>query len=211
MRIALVVHDFDLRVGHGRYAVELARRLAREHPVSVYANRFGIAPEPNLHFLRVNACRRTALASVFTFLVSAERAVRQHDYDIIHAQGLTCWSADVITAHICNAARYRSSPPSQWRGRVFPWLVLPLERRFYQQARARHLIAISRQVANEIALEYRWRRPTSVVYHGTDTGSFRAARSEEARHELRRYYGLEKSVWVWLFVGEAIKGQGLWL
>jgi UDP-glucose:(heptosyl)LPS alpha-1,3-glucosyltransferase len=205
MKVALVVHDFDRRVGHGRYAVELALRLAKEHEIVVYANRFDIGTEPNLKFVTVPAWRHTALSGVLTFIRSAERLIRQQRHDIIHAQGLTCWGTDVITAHICNAARYQCSPPSRLRSRLFPLLVLPLERRFYQQARARHLIAISRQVATEIATHYNWHRPTTLIYHGTDTGQF-AGPSLATRTQMRRYYGLEKSTWTWLFVGEAVKG-----
>ena len=206
MNVALVVHDFDPNFGHGRYAVELARRLAPHCDLRIYANRFAAAPEPNVAFQRVPALRANALSTVLTFLPAAERLLARRNQDLIHAQGLTCWHADVITGHMCNAAEYERLPPATPRQRLFPAVVVPLERRFFQQARARHLIAISRVFADEIRTHYNWHRDTSIIYHGTDTHTFRPAASNAARRELRAHYDLTSHAWTWLFMGEAVKG-----
>jgi glycosyltransferase involved in cell wall biosynthesis len=208
MKIALVVHDFDPRVGHGRYSDELARRLAVRHEVHVWANRFEAPLLPNLHFRYVPACRRTALASVITFLVASEALLRRERFDLIHAQGLTCWQADVITAHLCNAARRELDPPRRWRHWVFPLVVCPLERRFYRQRQASHLIAISGRVAGEIKRYYGWQRATTVIYHGTDLEQFCPPSAPEHRRALWDQFGLPHHAWKWLFVGEAVKGLG---
>lgn len=206
MNLALVVHDFDPAIGHGRYCLELARRLAPRHAVTVYANRFAAGPPAGWREVRVPAWRRAALASVFTFLASSERLVRRGGHDLVHAQGLTCWRADVITAHICNAARYRVSPPRKLRSRLFPLLVNPVEARFYRQRQARHLIAISRRVGDEIRDCYGWRRPVTVIHHGVDTTLFRPVTTPAERRALRERFGLPDAGWTWLFVGEAVKG-----
>ncbi|MBI4327208.1 MAG: glycosyltransferase family 4 protein [Chloroflexi bacterium] len=208
MKIALVVHDFDPRFGQGRYTIELARRLGSQYDVSVYANRFGII-EPNLTFRKVPAWRRTALTTILSFSWAAERLLRRRDYDLIHAQGLACWQADVITAHICNAARFRNSPTERWRKRLFPFVVVPLERRFYRQNRARHLLAVSHKVAEEISTCYQWSRARTVVYHGTDADVFSPVQNGEERDRLRDHFRLPGDSWVWLFVGEADKGLSL--
>ncbi len=206
MNLALVVHDFDPRVGHGRYCLELAQRLAPRHSVTVYANRFAVEPRTGWSFVRVPAWRRVSLASVFTFLAASERMVRRGRHDVVHAQGLTCWRADVITAHVCNAARYRVAPPASLRARIFPALVNPLEAAFYRQPHARQLIAISQRVAEEIRDHYGWRRPFHVIHHGVDTSRFRPALDAQERQACRQRYGLSESAWVWLFAGEAVKG-----
>ncbi|MBL9138227.1 MAG: glycosyltransferase family 4 protein [Verrucomicrobiales bacterium] len=206
MKIALVVHDFDPGLGQGRYAVELARRLGRRHEVEVYANRFALDCPPGCRAIRVGAWRKTSLMTVFSFLVSAERAVRSRPADLIHAQGLTCWSADVITAHVCNAARLLAQPPGTWKQRLFPALVNPVEARFYRQSRASHLIAISWAVAREVERHYGWRKDVSVIHHGIDTGEFRAAKDSAEQASIRARYGLRTEDRVWLFVGEARKG-----
>lgn len=206
MNLALVVHDFDPKVGHGRYCHELARRLVPEHRVTIYANRFAAPPEPGWTYVKIPAWRRVALASVFTFLLAAEGRVRRGRHDVVHAQGLTCWRADVITAHVCNAARYRISPPAGWRARFFPLLVNPVEKAFYRQRHARHLIAISTRVADEIRDCYGWRRPVTVIHHGVDAGHFRPPADAAERAACRQRYRLPPEAWIWLFVGEAIKG-----
>ena len=206
MNLALVVHDFDPKVGHGRYCFELAQRLTPHHHVTVYANRFAVELRPGWSFVRIPAWRRVSLASVFTFLAASERAVRRGQHDVVHAQGLTCWRADVITAHVCNVARYRIAPPTSLRARIFPTLVNPVEAAFYRQRHARHLIAISRRVADEIRDCYAWQRPVSVIHHGVDTSRFRPPTDAHERRACRQRYGLTDEAWTWLFVGEAVKG-----
>jgi UDP-glucose:(heptosyl)LPS alpha-1,3-glucosyltransferase len=205
VKIALVVHDFDPRFGHGRYAVELARRIAKHHELHVYANSFGVPPMPGTTFHHVGAWRRTALTSVFTFLIRCETLLRRQRYDVVHAQGVTCWAADIITAHICNAARLHGLS-RDLRARLFCRIVAPLESRFYRQRRARHLIAISNGLARQVAQCYGWHRQVSVVYHGTDVAHFHPPTDDADRRRARLRYGSDKPGWVWLFVGEAVKG-----
>lgn len=199
------MHDFDPRFGHGRYAVELARRVAKDHELHVYANSFGVAPTLGTTFHHVKAWRCTALTSVFTFLIRCETLLRRQHYDVVHAQGVTCWAADIITAHICNAARLQGLS-RDLRARFFCRIVAPLESRFYRQRRARHLIAISNGLARQVAQHYGWRRQVSVVYHGTDVTHFHPPADDADRRRVRARYGLGGPGWIWLFVGEAIKG-----
>jgi UDP-glucose:(heptosyl)LPS alpha-1,3-glucosyltransferase len=85
-------------------------------------------------------------------------------------------------------------------------IIIPLERAYYRQRRARHLIAISRVFEREIQTEYGWRRPSSVIYHGTDSQLFRPPTDDAERQALRRRFQVPDSAWCWLFMGEAIKG-----
>lgn len=205
-RIAFVIHDYDPNLGQGRYCVELAQRLNGRFTIDVHAASFRASEIPNVRFLRVPAWRRGAFSTVFSFIAGAQRSLRRNPPDLIHAQGLSSWSADVITGHMCVAARTRKLPSPGWRANLFTRLVTPFERAFYRQRRARHLIAISRVLEAEIAGDYGWRRPVSVIYHGTDTAKFRppAEASEKAR--LRERFGVPGGDWTWIFMGEAVKG-----
>jgi UDP-glucose:(heptosyl)LPS alpha-1,3-glucosyltransferase len=206
VKIALIVHDFDPGFGHGRYAVELARRVAEHHELHVYANSFAVASTGDMTFHHVRAWRRTALISVLTFLIECEVLLRRQRYDVVHAQGVTCWGADIITAHICNAARLHCLSQRDVRARLFSRIIAPVEARFYRQPRARSLIAVSNRLGREIANHYGWVRDVSVVYHGTDGIHFRPPRDDVERRRARVRYGLDEPAWVWLFVGEATKG-----
>lgn len=82
----------------------------------------------------------------------------------------------------------------------------PARAPFFQQTRARHLIAISRIFADEIRTHYGWSRPTSIIYHGTDTVTFRPAANAAERAANRAHFRLTPGTWTWLFIGEAVKG-----
>jgi glycosyltransferase involved in cell wall biosynthesis len=204
MKIALVVHDFLRGVGHGRYCIELAKRFAREQEVQVFANRF----EPELGFSfrarRVPALRMTALTSVLSFTRQAEKRLRRENFDIIHAQGLSCRRADVITAHVCNAARYRRVAPQGLLKRIFPAFVVPRERKFYEQASGSEIIAVSNVLKRELQEEYGC-AGVNVVYPGVNTSEFSPANAEQ-KIGLRRELNVPANKWLWLFAGEASKG-----
>ncbi|MCC6143507.1 MAG: glycosyltransferase family 4 protein, partial [Candidatus Hydrogenedentes bacterium] len=204
--IALVVHDCQVSYGQGRYVVELLRHLTGRYEFHVFANRFDPDLPPTTVLHPVRAWRSQSITSVLSFLLTSERQVRRSGCALIHAQGLTCWSADLITAHVCNAARYAHAPAASWRSRLFPALIIPLERAFYRARRRRHVIAISRVLAGELRQHYGWQKPLSIIPHGTDAERFRPAREAAERAQARARYGLTGAMWTWLFVGEASKG-----
>jgi glycosyltransferase involved in cell wall biosynthesis len=165
-----------------------------------------LAEFPTVNWCRVPAWRRRYLGAVFSFLLNSERAIRRAKPDLIHAQGLSCWSADVITCHMINAVRSRKLDQGQRRARAFSAIVTPVERAFYRQTRARQAIVMSRRLGQELAAEYGWRRPLSVIPHGTDTRIFRPPSDGLERAALRRELGVSVEGPLWLFVGEAVKG-----
>lgn len=194
MKIALVVHDFLGGVGHGRYAIELARNFSRDHDLHVLANRFEDGLDFRYHRHFVHAWRGSALSAALTFPGAAQKIIDRERFDVVHAQGFACQRANVITAHVCNAARYKRDPAHGWRKRLFPFFVIPRERAFYKRAKDSQVIALSRVAQRELASEYQVQGAT-VIYHGIDTEKFKSAGPKA---------GLSR----WLFVGEAVKGLG---
>jgi glycosyltransferase involved in cell wall biosynthesis len=206
MKIALVVHDYDANFGQGRYCVELVRHLHGRANFVIYSNTFRGPLLPDVTWRHVPAIRYNALTTVFSFLPAAECLLRRDRPDLIHAQGLTGWSSDIITGHICNAARGRRLRTQDRRPHLFIKLVTPFERAFYRRRRARHLIAISQALAREMRVEYGWQKATDVIYHGTNLEQFRPVACEQERANLRIRYGIPLANWTWLFMGEAVKG-----
>ena len=134
MRVALVVHDFDSNYGQGRYCVEIARRLRQHCEVSVYANTHKPSDlAEGITVRHVRAARSHASFTVFSFIPASERMLKEDRPDIVHAQGLSCWHADVITGHICNAARLLKMPRRPFRSSLFIRVVKPFEQAFYRQ------------------------------------------------------------------------------
>jgi glycosyltransferase involved in cell wall biosynthesis len=186
--------------------VELCRRLGARHVIDVFSNTFVGGALPGVQWRPVRAWRRRAISTVFTFLLQARRAMRKVASDLVHAQGLTCWGADVITAHVCSAARLARA--GEGKTGLFARAVVPWERRFYRQRRARRLIGVSRMVEGEIRDWYGWDRPSAVIYHGTDVERFRPPASIEEKQRARAALEITDEHWQWLFVGEAVKGLG---
>lgn len=209
MKVAFVIHDFDATFGQGRYAIALAERLASKCELIVYANTFNAPGLSGVRWVKVPALRWNVITTVFTFLLFAELLLRRDRPDVIHAQGLTGWSADVITGHICNAARARSLATQRTRSRWFIQIVTPFERAFYRQKRATELIAISKGLAADIQQEYGWNKGIHVLHHGTNTEQFVPPVDKWERVALRSLFRLPDGRWHWLFMGEAVKGLRL--
>lgn len=207
MRVAIAVHDFDSTDVHGRYCVELARRLRHQASLTIYANTFREEDlMDGIERVRVPAVRTRALSTIFSFIPSCERLLRGGAHDLVHAQGLSCWSADIVTGHSCNAAQRRKLVNIDPRAALFAKLMMPAERTFYRQKRLRRLIAISHVVRQEIELWYGWSKPVDVIYPGTDTEQFRPAADPGERLAIQGRYRLPTDRWIWLFAGAATKG-----
>ncbi|HSH94173.1 MAG TPA: glycosyltransferase family 4 protein [Roseimicrobium sp.] len=206
MSVALTVHDFDPGYGQGRYAVELVQRLAARFDFHVLANRFAVPPGGGVTHQKISAWRRTALTTIPSYLCNVERRLYSRPHKLVHAQGLSSWTADLITAHVCNAARTAAETNGTMKSRLFHQLIDPLEEAFYRRTKARHVIAVSQGVARDIQSFYGWSGPMSVIYHGIDTERFQPASTGEERARLRQRFDIKASTWLWLFVGEADKG-----
>jgi len=204
MKIAFVVHDFLRGVGHGRYCIELAKRFAREHEIYVFANQFESDLDFPIQRRPVPAWRATALTSVLSFAGQADKGLQREKFDVIHAQGFSCGRADVITAHVCNAARYgRVGALGFWK-QAFPALVIPRERKFFERSAGAEVIAVSNVLKRELEEEYGCSR-VEVVYHGVDTSEFSLANAQQ-KTDLRKQLRLPLDEWIWMFSGEASKG-----
>ena len=206
MKLALVVHDFDPGYGQGRYCVELARRLAGRLPIDVHSNTWNTDSIPGVRWHRVPAWRHNVVTTVTTFLPSVSQSLRRNPATLVHAQGLSCWTADLITAHICNAARQAHLQESPLTARIFTQGITPIERAFYRRQHDAHLIAVSGVVRREIEQHYGWSGRSSVIHHGTDVSRFRPPESASETALLRARFGVPPGAWCWLFVGEGIKG-----
>jgi glycosyltransferase involved in cell wall biosynthesis len=209
LKIAFVVHDYTRVLGHSRYVAELAERFARQHEVHVFANRFEAMPD-GIVAHRVPALRFSALATIFSFLVPASMMVGR-EFDVVHAQGLTVFSPDVVTAHISNARWYEGRRLLEgnnlsWRERVFAALVIPAERRSLRDDRAT-AIAISAALRDDLASTYGRSAETVVIPHGVDQQQFHPGVRRDFRAAVRAELTIGDDVPLFLFVGDLRKGM----
>lgn len=209
LKIAFVVHDYNRVLGHSRYVAELAERFAHDHEVHVFANRFDEVPR-NIVTHRVPACRASALATIFSFVVPASVMVGRA-FDVVHAQGLTVFSPDVVTAHISNARwfegrRLLEGRNLSWRERVFAALVIPAERLSLRDDRAT-AIAISAALKRDLAASYGRSAKTVVIPHGVDQRQFHPGVRARFRTSVRSELHIADGVPMFLFVGDLRKGM----
>lgn len=208
LRIALVVHDYNRVLGHSRYVAELAERFADRHDVHVFANRFeGLPPGITAH--HVPAVRFSALATIFSFILPASLMVGR-GFDIVHAQGLTVLSPDIVTAHISNARwlegrRLLEGKNLSWRERLFAALVVPAERWSLSDSRAT-AIAISSALREDLATQYGRSASTFVIPHGVDGRQFNPQIRSRFRAAVRSEIGVADGTPLFIYVGDLRKG-----
>lgn len=208
MRIAFIVHDHHRTAGHSRYVYELAVRFASEHEVHVYANKISNR-DPRVKYHYVPALRFNALASVLTFILPAT-FLRLSKFDIVHAQGLCGLRQNVVTAHMCQAAWYEAQEKFMgqltFRQKIFRALVLPLERKIFNQKRTKSVIAVSRRIKNDLATHYGRSEDVTLIHHGVDLLGFSPDNRIKWRLPTRAELGMSNDKFVALYVGDLQKG-----
>ncbi|GEM_PF-147722 len=209
MKIALVVHDYHKTGGHSRYVAELAERFAGEHEVHVFANRFDGPLHEAIRYHRVPAWRISSLTTILSFLPLATLRVGR-GFDIVHAQGASCWCPDVVTAHICLGGWFAAQAEHQgglrWSQRVFRALGCRLERAIYRPHRSPQVIAVSERVRRDLAACYQRTSEVTVIHHGVDLDRFHPRQRHRYRAGMRKELGFTGTDFVALFVGDLQKG-----
>ncbi len=200
MNVGFVVHDYDRREGHGRYAVELVARIAAEHQVTLYASAVHDDPPDTVRVVRVPALRSRSYAKILSFPLAFAAVRRPHD--LVHAQGWSAPRADVCTAHIVlrawlAAVRRGNLPPGRGE-RLFGRYVAAREAATYRRARA--VIAPSGRVKRDVQQLVGRTRNVVVIPHGFPSPA------AFDRRDARAGFGLPQDAVVALYAGDARKG-----
>ena len=223
MKIALVCSEVIAASGHGRYMLELARRLARRHEVHVFSHLYDPVPGVTHHL--VWAHLGINLVRTLTFWWGASRALQEHRFDLVHSIGGACARQDVVTAQFCQrawgarlaalagldrAARRQGLPSvlgaPRWRQAYHQlyWRVADhLEARTFEAGPRRRLIAVSTSVREELCTHYGVdRTAVTVIPNGVDPDDFAPDTLASLRVPTRAELGLGTEAQVVLFVGE---------
>lgn len=209
MDIGFVVHDYDVREGHGRYSVELISRISRVHKVTLYATNVSQdpPPPPGVDVVKVPTIRRPSYATILTFPTAF--AVMRRRHDLIHTQGWNTASADIATAHICIAAwrlaNMHAPTGSGFGEKVLGRYVERRERNFYRNG-VQHIIVPSNRVRLDLEKHYGVSVAATVIPHG-----FPEAVAALPREKCRRELQLPQDVFVAFYAGDARKGLAVTL
>jgi hypothetical protein len=104
MQISYLVPRCTPDNSHGRYVIELSKRLGSEHSVTVFAGAFW-APLRSVVKCRVMpVVNRPAVARLATLWATSFLVAKRRRPEIVHIQGADAPVGNVVTAHCCNAA-----------------------------------------------------------------------------------------------------------
>lgn len=215
MKIALVCSEVIRESGHGRYMLELARRLAPDHEVHVYTNLY--QPVPGVHHHPVPAVIGINLFRVFSFFLASSWALWGAKYDIIHAIGGCTARRDVVTAQFCQrpwADELKRSgtggPGSGLKARLrrlyheIYWRACDLlEAPAFKTGPHQRLVAVSGGVREELA-RYYGADPAAVrvIYNGVEPAEFAPEALAPLRAPTREALGFLPEAPVLLFIGD---------
>jgi glycosyltransferase involved in cell wall biosynthesis len=209
LTLALVTPRVVRGDGQGRVNYEIIRyALARGADVTVVATELDpdLVEHPHVHFIRGGFPHLpTSLLRSQAFSLQSGRWLQQHRerFEVLQSNGsVTLASSDVNTAHFIHAAWGESQAhPSRYNRnayglyhRLLTAVHSAQERIAYR--RARHVVAISGAVAEQLVRIGVAAENISVIYNGVDTNEF--APGESSRSAL----GLPERGFLALFAGD---------
>ena len=218
MKIALVVHDFTVTEGHGRYVVELARELSAEHEVHVFASTFQDIDLPGVTRHKVWTIQKPYIAKVMCFLALSSILIKRKKFDIIHTQGICTLKATIVTCQFCQAAWREvflsgatESVPLLKRlyYRFLMGIIVFLEKVLYRKDAVKRIIVGSENVKRELVKFYRAdAAKIDIVHYGVNLNEFAPDEKARFRDEIRKKYAIPPDVPTLMFAGE-YKRKGL--
>lgn len=217
--VTIVAHDVGGIGGMERVLSELVSGLLKaEHRVTVVARSCDLPAHTRLRWVRVPGPARPFPLAYPWFLVAGSLLVWRHRRGVLHSTGAILFNrVDVATVHWCHVGAAAKAdllshrrPGLQYR--LNGWIALRLsrlaERMFYRPHRVRHLVAVSRGVAEEIAEHFPpMRGSISLIPNAVDSTVFHPDAAARARQ--RRLLGLVDDDFVALFVGGDWERKGL--
>jgi glycosyltransferase involved in cell wall biosynthesis len=227
LRLAVVSPFVDKRHGTERCVAEFISRLADDFEIHVYSNRVEQVPLGKIRCRRIPVLPGPHLLAYLWWFAANhlwrcwDKRVRGIRFDVVYSPGINCMDADAITVHVIFSQllrrtsgdlRLRVNPVSSWprilHRRLYYNTIAALERRIYPRVDI-PLAAISNKVAGELAADFGRDANVSVIYHGTDTGSFNPELCRQRRPEMRLRFGLADSDFVLLLIGNGWSNKGL--
>lgn len=211
MQISFFVPRCTPDNSHGRYVIELAKRLGSEHQVTVFAGAFWTPLRSMVKCRLIPVANRPAVARLATLWAASLVTTKRRWADVVHIQGADAPVGNVVTAHCCNAAMQISADrKSSLTRRLNYALGSRVERYCLTRSLTRTVIAVSEKVRAEIETFYGVESKKIVVIPlGVDAAAFHPGVSDQFRSTVRAELGLQADDFVVIFVGGDYRLKGL--
>jgi len=209
LRLVLVANRHQYNDGQGRVNYEVALAALNSGMKVTLLTAYcadEIANHPNAHFVHIGKEQLpTQFLRNLAFANESARWLREHrgEFDLVQSNGFVTWeSCDIVTAHFVHTS-FAKSPyypfarslrPYALYQRVFTALNARWERRAFHTAK--HIIAVSDAVAEDVRQLGVPSERVEVIYNGVDIDEFSPGASERASFNLPLHVPLG------LFVGD---------
>jgi UDP-glucose:(heptosyl)LPS alpha-1,3-glucosyltransferase len=219
MRVALVYPFYRRAGGIERYLREVAALLSKSCELVLVSTEDEPEEQVFESALQVRVPTRPYAFLSACFALAGRRRLRRLPVDIVHVQGASAFRQDIVHAHSCHKAWFRTSLAElPWRSRR-KWLKLlnplhhitiAIESIQYRPANHRRVIAISHIVARDLV---RWHgvapERIEVIYNGVNCDVFTPENRQALRAETRCDLGIPVDQLCVLFVANEFARKGL--
>ena len=195
------------------------------HEIFLIGGEFDDQVTLNFEHSKIFFIKRPLFLVAITFAISAQiflarllNLSRGKRY-ITHAQGASCFSSDVVTAHSCHKAWFFLSLKATktlsvpWLKKILNpihYLTIFIESIQYRPNGKAHIIAISDAVKGELTRFFGLPADRITVIHsGVDLSRYSMSARDERRLRIRRLHGFSDSDLVMIFVANEFRRKGL--
>lgn len=192
MRIAFAMINCNRRDGSARAVNEVAERLGRRgHDVHLYARRAEDLDLSVVHWHKVPGADWPEVADFWSYHTAVNRALRTHDYDIVHSIGPNTLRANVVTIQniqpakreiLAQFASEENVSLPRRATRVYLRVTSAAEKSLYTRQPGPLFLPVSRGVEGELRRHYAiGKSPVRIVPNAADTTIFRPQPAEKNR------------------------------
>jgi UDP-glucose:(heptosyl)LPS alpha-1,3-glucosyltransferase len=220
MKIAIIRKKYSFHGGAENFSRQLISHLAAaDHEVHIFAAEWkGQNEEAGVHVHRLPVIGFNSFTRDLSFALAARRALAVHDFDIVQAHDKTLAPVDIYRAGDgCHRGWLKRragivGPLKRLSIACNPyhWMILWLERRILARGLARHVLAISRMVKQEVMDLYGVpEERITTLHNGVDVERFSPAKRARGRALMAERHGIGSGETVALFMGSGFERKGV--
>jgi UDP-glucose:(heptosyl)LPS alpha-1,3-glucosyltransferase len=209
-KIAVVIPKYGLIGGAENFATELTERIAqdRRFEVHVFANKWRKNSE-HITFHHVPVIGFPKFLTTISFAYFAGCKISKMNFDLIHTHD-RIFNADLFTMH--------GIPHRTWvrevrkkRMSLFDYATAWSEKKLVTNKSCRRFLAVSNLAKEKFLQEYQKVDPDKVrvIHPGVDIQRFQGLDRQLCRQEIRKYFGIDFTEIVILFVSMNFDIKGL--